>query len=101
MSANVLDFNKAAEERASQIHKYCQVAALTKLFWHAHLRFASSRRELTDWVAQTLAANGLHIDPEDVLSREELHGVMKDARIALRSGHLAKRSPDSRGSGTC
>jgi hypothetical protein len=80
------DFGKAAERRNAQINRYCQAAAMIKLFWMEHLRHPCSTAELAGWVSSAFYARGKRIDPASILTQEEFHDAKKLARRA-RSLH--------------
>jgi hypothetical protein len=85
MLTPVADFRAAAARRDEEFHRYAQAAALVKLFWAEHFRHASSIFELTSWSRTTLHLRNGHVDPELILTKDEIKAAVDQARRA-RSG---------------
>ncbi len=77
----VIEFQKAVAKRNATDRHYCRLAALAKLFWMEHLRFASSTAELVDW-ARSSMGRGEEINPASVLTQGEMANALAEARRA-------------------
>lgn len=77
MQSVVVDLNHVRLKRQARSLEFCQVVALMKLFWTAHLRFAHSVPELVDW-ARSMFPAGVEINPSTVLSEDELEAATVD-----------------------
>jgi hypothetical protein len=84
-----IDFARAAAERNATFRHYLRLAALTKLFWMEHLRFAASTVELFTW-ARCTGSMRLALDPSSVLTHEEMALTLEEARHAPR-----RRTPEA------
>lgn len=90
MDAEVIDLNQERVKRQMSDRQFCQVAALMKLYWMAHLRFAATVGELVDWSRGMFPA-GVDIDPSSVLTRAEMDAAATDAlheRARLLTEHV-------------
>lgn len=78
MYSEVVDLSHVRLERQAPGFAFCQVAALMKLFWLTHLRFASNVSELVEW-ARAMFPAGVEIDPSTVLSEGEMSAATADS----------------------